>query len=175
MSAGRAAVAMTDEELTGFLADAMKVQVATIGADGAPHLTTLFYAIDDGRLAFWTYGRSQKIRNLRRDPRVSCLVEDGEEYFELRGASITGRARLVEDHDEIRRIGAKVATRMAGGADLGELGDDLITAQARKRVAVIVEPDKVASWDHRKMTGLPGSNSGVDGGHEDHGDQGEMA
>jgi len=71
---------------------------ATLAQDGTPHLTTLFHVVDDrGRIAFWTYGRSQKIRNLERDPRISMLVEDGEDYFELRGVSIQGRARLVEE------------------------------------------------------------------------------
>lgn len=156
MARGRDAVRLTDEELSEFLAAQMKVQVATVGPDGVPHLTTLFYALDEGRLAFWTYGSSQKIRNLRRDPRIACLVEDGEDYFELRGVSIQGRARLVEEYDEIRALGARVAARMAGGADLGEFGDQIVAQQATKRVGVIVEPEKVASWDHRKMSALPG-------------------
>lgn len=151
MSSGRDAVRMTDEEVTDFLASSTKVQVGTVGPAGEPHLTTLFYVVDAGRIAFWTYGRSQKIRNLRRDPRISCLVEDGEDYLDLRGVSITGRARLVEEYDEIHRIGTLVADRMAGGNDLGELGAEMVRKQAAKRVAVVVEPDKVASWDHRKI------------------------
>ena len=158
MASGRSAVRLTDEEMRDFLAANMKVQVATVGPDGAPHLTTLFYAIDDeGRIVFWTYGSSQKIANLRRDPRLSALVEDGVEYAELRGVSIQGRAELVEEYDAIRAIGRRVVTVMAGGADLGELGDQIVDGQARKRVGVVVVPDKVASWDHRKMNGaLPG-------------------
>src|SRR5580765_3171043 len=132
MAQGRDAVRLTDEELIGFLDDNLKVQVATVGPDGAPHLTTLFYVVDEGRIAFWTYGASQKIANLRRDPRITCLVEDGEDYFELRGVSIQGRARLIEDYDDIRVLGARVAARMAGGADLGELGDEIVSKQARK-------------------------------------------
>ena len=104
----------------------MKVQIATIGPDGTPHLTTLFYVLEDGMLAFWTYGRSQKVVNLRRDPRITCLVEDGEDYFELRGVSIQGKARLVEDYDEIRALGARVAKRMAGDVDLGDFGDEIV-------------------------------------------------
>jgi len=158
MASGRSAVRLTDEEQRAFLAENMKVQVATVGPDGAPHLTTLFYALDDeDRIVFWTYGSSQKIANLRRDPRLSALVEDGVEYGELRGVSIQGRAELVEEYDAIRAIGRRVVTVMAGGADLGELGDQIVDGQARKRVGVIVVPDKVASWDHRKMNGaLPG-------------------
>jgi PPOX class probable F420-dependent enzyme len=142
---------MTEEEISGFLEDQLKVQVATIGRDGAPHLSTLYYGLDAGRIAFWTYGSSQKVVNLRRDPRITCLVEDGEDYFELRGVSISGRARLLEEYDDIHALGSRVARRMAHGADLGDLGRDLVDRQARKRVGVVVEPDKVTSWDHRKV------------------------
>jgi PPOX class probable F420-dependent enzyme len=159
MASGRDAIRMTEEELTEFLETNMKVQVATVGPDGQPHLTTLFYVMVDGQMFFWTYGRSQKIQNLRRDPRITCLVEDGVEYFELRGATIFGKARLLEDYDELLDLGGRVARRMAGGADLGDFGDQIVAQQARKRVGVIVEPDKIASWDHRKMTAPPGGNS----------------
>jgi len=149
----RDAVRMTDEEVAAFLEGASKVQVATIGPHGEPHLTTLFYVLDEGRIVFWTYGRSQKIANLRRDDRITCLVEDGRDYVELRGVSISGRARLVEEYDDVVRIGSRIATRMADGADLGAYGDDLVRQQARKRVGVVVDPEKVASWDHGKMAG----------------------
>lgn len=160
MASGRDAIRLTEEERRAFLAENIKVQVATIAPDGAPHLTTLFYVLDDeGRIAFWTYGSSQKIANLRRDPRVSCLVEDGQDYGELRGVSITGRAHLVEEYDAIRALGARVVARMAGVADvadLGEFGAQIVDGQARKRVGVVIDADKIASWDHRKMQSLPG-------------------
>lgn len=156
MAGSRQSVQLTDPEIEDFLDSQMKVQVATVGADGAPHLTTLFYVLVDGKIVFWTYGSSQKVRNLRRDPRVTCLVEDGVDYFELRGVSIAGKVRLVEDYDEIKAIGLRVMARMAGGADLGELGEDLVSKQAHKRVGIVIEPDKVASWDHRKLGALPG-------------------
>jgi PPOX class probable F420-dependent enzyme len=154
----RDAVKMTEEELSDFLDTNMKVQVATIGPDGQPHLTTLFYVMVDGQMFFWTYGRSQKIQNLRRDPRITCLVEDGEDYFELRGATINGLARLLEDYDVLVDLGGRVARRMAGGADLGDFGEQIVARQATKRVGVIVEPDRIATWDHRKMTAPPGGN-----------------
>ena len=150
----RDAVRMSDDEVAAFLADNLKVQVATAGRDGVPHLTTLFYVVDDGRIAFWTYGSSQKIRNLERDPRLSCLVEDGTDYFELRGVSITGKAELVRDTDRIRAIGSAVATRMVGADSFNELGDvgrTQVERQVTKRVGVIVHPEHVASWDHRKL------------------------
>jgi PPOX class probable F420-dependent enzyme len=152
---GRDAVRMSDQEISEFLAENIKVQVASLGPDGAPHLTTLFYIVRDGRLAFWTYGRSQKIRNLERDPRVSALVEGGDDYFELRGVSITGRAEIVRDYDGIFSIGSEVATRMLGADSfeaLGDFGRETVEKQAQKRVAVVIHPDHVATWDHRKMT-----------------------
>ena len=155
MAGGRAGVRMDDQEVAELLDDNLKVQVASLGPDGAPHLTTLFYIVRDQRIAFWTYARSQKIRNLERDPRVSALVEAGDDYFELRGVSISGRAEIVRDYDEIYSIGAEVATRMVAAESfeaLGDLGRETVEKQARKRVAVVIHPDHVATWDHRKMT-----------------------
>jgi PPOX class probable F420-dependent enzyme len=149
---GRALVRMSPEEVDSFLSGSMKVQVGTVNPDGSPHLTTLFYVVQDGEIAFWTYGSSQKIKNLERDPRISCLVETGTDYLELRGVSIQGEARLVRDEDGIRRIGSAVATRMANGADLGEIGNAEVERQVRKRVGVLVTPSRTASWDHSKMT-----------------------
>ncbi|HLN78903.1 MAG TPA: pyridoxamine 5'-phosphate oxidase family protein [Nocardioidaceae bacterium] len=156
-SKGRDLVKMSDAEIEEFVATGKKVQVATVNADGSPHLTTLFYIVQDGRIAFWTYRRSQKIRNLERDPRISCLVETGDDYFELRGVSITGRAELVTDESGIREIGTAVASRMVDGADLGDLGRDEVERQVRKRVGVVVVPERTASWDHRKMLAGAGS------------------
>ena len=157
MARRRNVVRMDDEEVRAFLACRMKVQVATVGPDGAPHLTTLFYVVHDGRIAFWTYGSSQKVRNLERDPRITCLVETGTDYFELAGVSVQGTAEVVRDVERVREIGTKVVTAMAGGADLGKLGTELVEKQLPKRVGVVVTPRKVASWDHSKMAGLPGS------------------
>ena len=155
-SGGRDAVRMDDGEVRQLLEENLKVQIASIGPDGAPHLSTLFYVIQpDGALAFWTYGRSQKIRNLERDPRVSALVEDGVDYFELRGVSISGTAEIVRDPEGIFDIGSRVATRMLGASSFEELGDfgrETVEKQATKRVAVIVRAAHVATWDHRKMT-----------------------
>ena len=142
---------MDEEEVGAFLRESMKVQVGTVNPDGSPHLTTLFYVMFEGRMAFWTYGRSQKIRNLERDPRLTCLVETGDDYFELRGVAVTGEAELVRDLGRIKDIGTAVASRMVHGQDLGDVGRAEVDRQVQKRVAVQVEPRKTASWDHRKM------------------------
>jgi PPOX class probable F420-dependent enzyme len=155
MSSSREQVKLSEEEVLGLLAENLKVQVAANGPGGFPHLTTLFYVVRDGKIAFWTYGRSQKIRNLERDPRVTALVEDGVDYFELRGVSIEGRAEIVRDYDQIYDIGSAVATRMLNAESfesLGDFGRETVEKQATKRVGVIIHPEKVASWDHRKMT-----------------------
>ncbi len=149
---GRARVRMSEDEVAAFLAVHKKVQVATVNRDGSPHLSTLFYVLLDGRIAFWTYGSSQKIKNLERDARLTCLVEDGEDYFELRGVSVAGRAELVRDEARVRRIGTAVARAMVDGADLGDLGAAEVERQVAKRVGVLVTPATVASWDHSKMT-----------------------
>jgi len=153
MSAGRDAVRMTEDEIVEFLASSEKVQVATIGPDGSPHLTTLYYFVKDGKVAFWTYASSQKIKNLQRDPRITLLIESGDDYFELRGVTIHGKAELVTEEDEIRKIGTAVAAVMAKGVDLGDFGREQVERQVKKRYGVVVTPTKVASWDHRKMIG----------------------
>jgi PPOX class probable F420-dependent enzyme len=147
----RAAVAMTDDEVTALVDGQRKLQLATINPDGTPHLVTMFYGMVDDKIAFWTYRSSQKIRNIERDPRVTCLVETGVEYFELRGALIYGTATMLTDQNDVRHVGAQVLRRM-----MDDVEDDavaaLAAATATKRYAVVVEPVRVASWDHRKMT-----------------------
>ncbi len=155
MSSGRDQVKLSEDEVQALLEENLKVQVAANGHQGYPHLTTLFYVVLDGKIAFWTYGRSQKIVNLERDPRVTALVEDGTDYFELRGVSIEGRAEIVRDREAILEIGKAVSVRMFGVDSfeaLGEVGAQTVEKQATKRVGVIIHPERVASWDHRKMT-----------------------
>jgi PPOX class probable F420-dependent enzyme len=155
-SEGRLAGRMSEDEAWALVAEERKLQVATIGPDGRPHLVTMFHAVLDGRLVFWTYARSQKIRNLDRDPRLTCLVEGGEEYEQLRGVQITGRARIVRGSEDVAVVGRAVVCRMLGLDPADDL-DPAVTAevarQAQKRVAVEVVPDRVVSWDHRKLTG----------------------
>jgi PPOX class probable F420-dependent enzyme len=142
-------VAMTADEAAALLAESRKLQLATINPDGTPHLVTMFYVLLGGRIAFWTYRASQKARNLARDPRLTCLVETGEEYFELRGVQVAGRAQIVEDQAGILEIGRAVAGGLAGVP--ADALDGYVEQAARKRVGVIVEPTRTISWDHRKL------------------------
>lgn len=159
MASSRRAVSMTDAEVRDFLDSNMKLQVASVGRDGTPHLTTLFYVVLDDKICFWTYATSQKVRNVERDPRISALVESGDDYAELAGVSVQGTAEIVRDPDGIRRIGTAVVAAMSGGADLGDLGRGIVERQVTKRVGIVITPTKVASWDHTKMNALPGGAS----------------
>ena len=142
-------VMMTAQEVAAFLAGSRKVQLATINRDGTPHLVAMYYVMIDGQITFWTYRSSQKARNLARDPRVTCLVETGEGYFELRGVQVAGRARCVEDPAGVLEIGRGVAGGMAGVP--AEAVEEYVAHAARKRVGYVVEPARIVSWDHRKL------------------------
>jgi PPOX class probable F420-dependent enzyme len=142
-------VAMTAADQAALLAGSHKLQLATINRDGTPHLVTMFYVMLDGQIAFWTYRSAQKARNLARDPRVTCLVEAGEEYFELRGVQVVGIARRVEDPAGVLEIGRRLAAVTTGmPADALE---EYTTKTARKRVGFVVEPQRIVTWDHRKL------------------------
>jgi PPOX class probable F420-dependent enzyme len=142
-------VAMTAGEVHDMLAKGRKLQLATLNADGSTHLVTMFYTLLDDRIAFWTYRSSQKARNLARDPRVTCLVEDGEDYFDLRGVQVRGRVRVVDDPAGVEAIGRRVAAGVAGVA--GGVIDGYVAHAARKRLGYLVEPERISSWDHRKL------------------------
>lgn len=147
-------VAMAADEVAAFLAGSRKLQLATINRDGTPHLVTMYYAVLDGRIAFWTYRASQKALNLARDPRITCLVETGNEYFDLRGVQVQGVVQPVEDPAEVLQIGRRIAGVMAG-TDV-PLPDEYVEHTARKRLGYIVQPTRVISWDHVKLLPPPG-------------------
>jgi PPOX class probable F420-dependent enzyme len=142
-------VTMPADEVAAFLAGSRKLQLATIEPDGMPHLVAMYYVMRDGQITFWTYRTSRKARNLARDPRVSCLVESGEAYFDLRGVQVQGVVRCIEDPVEVRQIGRLIAGAM-GGQPAGLL-EDYVEHAARKRVGYAVEPRRVISWDHAKL------------------------
>ena len=152
-------VQMSDAEVEATLAGNRKVQLATINPDGFPHLVTMYYTLVDGKIAFWTYRTSQKALNLARDPRISCLVESGDAYFDLRGVQIQGTALTITDPDAVLKIGQAIgevlADTLAGesGGAVGAAITDYVVNAARKRYAYIVEPVKVISWDHAKLVG----------------------
>ncbi|MBF6296431.1 PPOX class F420-dependent oxidoreductase [Nocardia amamiensis] len=148
----RAQIVMSDTEITEFLVRSRIATLATIGPTGTPHLTAMWYALIDGEIWFETKAKSQKAVNLRRDPRVSCLVEAGDTYDQLRGVSIEGRAEIIEDAEKLFAVGVSVWERYTG--PYSEEVRPMVEAMLSKRVAVRVVPERTRSWDHRKL-GLP--------------------
>jgi PPOX class probable F420-dependent enzyme len=140
---------MTPDEVHAMLSTNRKVQIATRNADGSTHLVTMFYVVLDGRIAFWTYRSSQKARNLARDPRITCLVETGDDYFELRGVQVRGVARCIDDPAAVADIGRRVSAGLTGVP--AEFLDGYVAQAARKRIGFTVEPERVVSWDHRRL------------------------
>ncbi len=149
---------MTDQELDEFLRGGHTLQVASIDADGYPHLAPMWYVVRDGKIVFRSFTKSQKIVNLRRNPKISVLMEHGESYDELRGVMIRGEARLMDDRSHVLEIYGALASKyeMIGGRKV-DLEPDALEAAfgsyADKNTVVVVDPIKVASWDHRKLGG----------------------
>lgn len=152
-------ISMTDEEVLAFLSSGAKtLQVATIGADGVPHLAPMWFVMVNGKIVFRSFAKSQKIVNLRRDPRLTVLVETGEAYADLQGVMIKGEAALVDDPDYVLEIYGGLAARypMLGDEPVSLERAALKAAFGRyvaKNTAVIVEPERVTSWDHHKLGG----------------------
>lgn len=148
----RAAIVMTDAEIAQMLAGARTATLASVGPDGQPHLVAMWFALIDGDICFETKAKSQKAVNLRRDPRVSVLVEDGATYDALRGVAFEGRAEVVDDPDFLWRIGVNIWERY-----YGPYTDDMkpmVEGMLNKRVAVRIKAERKRSWDHGKL-GLP--------------------
>ena len=151
-------ISLTDTELSGFLESGHTLHVASIDADGYPHLAPMWYVVREGKITFRSFTKSQKILNLRRNPKLSVLLEAGETYDELKGVMIRGTATLIEDRSTVLAIYGDIAAkyRMIGGQSVELEGAALEAAfgsYAEKNTAVVVEPVKVASWDHAKLGG----------------------
>jgi PPOX class probable F420-dependent enzyme len=151
-------ISMTPAELRAFLEQGRTLQVASLHPDGRPHLVPMWYVMEEGSVVFRSFTRSQKIRNLRRDPRLSVLVERGEAYAELQGVMLQGQARLVDDPAYVLAVYGKLAAKypIVGGAARVLSPQELEASfgpHAARNTAVIVAAERVASWDHRKLEG----------------------
>ncbi|HYS41970.1 MAG TPA: PPOX class F420-dependent oxidoreductase [Pseudonocardiaceae bacterium] len=155
----RAQIRMTDAEIAEFVAGSRTTTLATNGPTGMPHLVAMWYAVLDGDIWFETKAKSQKVVNLRRDDRVTCLIEDGRTYDVLRGVSIEGHGVLSDDVDDILRVGISVWERYYG--PYTDEQKPLVDQLMNKRVVVHVRPTRVRSWDHRKLGLAPMPLSGT--------------
>jgi PPOX class probable F420-dependent enzyme len=150
----RAQIVLSGEEVAGLLESERIAVVSSLGPRGWPHSMPLWFVPRDGEVWIWTYAKSQKVRNLERDPRATVLVETGREYGELRGVMVEARAHLHRDRETVLGFAEELTLRYSDGlAELPGEARAMLEAQAPKRVAIRFEALRTASWDHRKLGG----------------------
>ena len=146
-------IAMTENEMWEFIETRKSVQVATLNKDGSPHLTTLWFAVEGGKIVLETFTKSQKVVNLKRDPRIALLFESGEVYDQLRGVSINATAELVGDFEGVHALHMAVLRRNTPQIPEETL-DKVSAGMAPKKTAILVKPEHVMTWDHTKLGGI---------------------
>jgi PPOX class probable F420-dependent enzyme len=151
MPSRRELVRMTDEEIDAFLHERHTMSVATFNHDETIHLVAMWYGFYEGQPAFETFTKSQKILNLRRDGRISVMVEDGDDYAKLRGVEIVGRGEVIDDKGVLRVIAGSVVQRYMGVSEAD--ADAAAEVLMNKRSAVVIRPERIVSWDHNKLGG----------------------
>jgi hypothetical protein len=151
MPSRRSQIEMTPVEMRVFLAEQMVMQCATVGPRGLPHLVPLWFLASDGELRGWTYAKSQKAKNLERDPRATLGIEDGVSYEELGGVMLECDVRMERDPEAVERLGLELFVRYA--PELTPEIREMVAAQAQKRVGLTFVPYREVTWDHRKLGG----------------------
>lgn len=149
----RTQIEMSVDEVQAFLAQSRTATMATLGPDGTPHLVAMWFGLIDGHVWFETKAKSQKVVNLRRDPRLTVMVEDGLTYDSLRGVALEGTAEIVDDPDALWALGVNVWERYNG--PYTEEVKPLVEVMLHKRVAVRLDATRVRSWDHTKLGMAP--------------------
>jgi PPOX class probable F420-dependent enzyme len=155
MASRRDQIRMTDGELRSFLDEQRIVQVATTGPSGRPHLVPLWYVVEDEGPALrgWTYAKSQKARNLERDPRATISIDDGVQYQELRGVMMECDIAVERDPELVAGYGMALFERYGPGGELAPEIREMVLVQARKRIGLRFAPTRIVTWDHRKLGG----------------------
>jgi PPOX class probable F420-dependent enzyme len=145
----RAQITMTHDEIVEFIEQSRTCTMATIGPAGLPHLVAMWYAVVDRNIWFETKAKSQKVVNLRRNPGITVMIEDGDTYDTLRGVSIEGRGEIVDDPEALWKVGVSIFERYTG--PYTDEMKPFVEVMLNKRVAVRVDVDRIRSWDHRKL------------------------
>lgn len=151
----RSQIQMTEAEIAEFLVQQRAITMATVGPSGQPHLVAMWYGLVDGKIYFETKAKSQKALNLRRDPRITCSLEAGLTYDQLRGVAIEGTATIIDDTDDPEYWAAAVSVFERYTGPYTEEMRPFVEAMMNKRVVVRVEPLRTRSWDHRKLGMAP--------------------
>jgi Pyridoxamine 5'-phosphate oxidase len=154
MPSRRSEIEMSGEEIQAFLGERLVMQCATMGPRGMPHMVPLWFVPEDLELIGWTYAKSQKARNLERDPRATIGLEDGVQYQELRGVMFECDVQVERDPERVEGYGLRLFERMSDGGELTPEIRESVAKQARKRVGLRFVPTRVVSWDHRKLGGV---------------------
>jgi PPOX class probable F420-dependent enzyme len=153
----RSQITMSDAEQQAFLEEERVVTCATIGPNGRPHLMPLWYVVERGLICGWTFGKSQKVRNLERCPQATLQIEAGRgRYAALRGVMTECDVEILRDPASVEAIGLALARRYAelpAGAELSPEARAAVLKQAPKRVGLRFTPTRTVSWDHRKLGG----------------------
>lgn len=154
----RKAIRMDDQAVAAYIAAGVKARVSTLDKRGAPHVVPVTYAVLDGSVAFWADRGSQKVVNLRRDPRVACVIDDGVEFGELRGVEICGQAELRDDPDTASRVTDLFCAKIP--EEWSETARAMLTELAGERIVVAIRAERVNSWDHSQVPGLRPQDAG---------------
>ena len=152
MPSRRSQIELTEEEQGQVLETGWTLQVASIGQRGYPHLVAMWYVLVDGSIEFTTFGKSQKILNLRRNPKITAMLESGRGYAELKGLVIEADAEIIEDNAHTAMVMGRVGAKYNGLPIPTETSEQQMKA-ASKRVTVRIKPLRVVSWDHSKLGG----------------------
>lgn len=144
-------IRMDDDEVEAFLEAGSRARVSTLRRDGAPHVVPIAYVVLDGRLTFWADNDSQKVVNLRRDPRIAAVVDEGADFQELQGIELAGTADLTADQATSERVADLFASKAP--EEHREAARSMLLALAAERTVVSIKAERVASWDHRKLAG----------------------
>jgi len=151
----RKQIEMSPEEIVTFLEEERVAITSSIGPRGWPHSMPLWYVVREGTIWAWTFRKSQKIKNLQRDPRATVLVEAGHEYSELRGIQFETEAVLHDDLDLVVDFAEELTTRYApGGEKPSPEAMEAFRSQAPKRTVIEFKVVRTVSWDHRKLGGV---------------------
>ena len=145
-------ITMSPEEVDTFLHERRPMTMCTLNHDGTIHAVAMWYGWLEGCIAIETKSKSQKAQNLRRDPRMTALFEDGEHYDELRGVELVGRAEIVEEPDRLLALGKSIFSRY-----YTPYTDEMlpfVETMLAKRIVAKLHVERTVSWDHRKL-GLP--------------------
>jgi nitroimidazol reductase NimA-like FMN-containing flavoprotein (pyridoxamine 5'-phosphate oxidase superfamily) len=152
MPSRRAEIALTPAEQEQLLREGWTLQVASIGPKGYPHLVAIWYVVIDGHIHFTTFARSQKVLNLRRNPKITVMLESGKLYHELKGLVVEGQAEILEDTPFTARVMGLVGEKYSGIPAPMETPEAALKVAA-KRVTIRVRPVDTYSWDHAKLGG----------------------